>query len=179
MLYRFGGGLLAWGDVLLVPNSFVFDGRGWWRLDDSSYLSYVRDPTSDRVFGVLPSFTLDQPRYASVYTPNVPARDFSWQSQPIGLLPRRRAEIRSCSVVAQGAGSVAVSVTPTDGDVVQAQPNTVPVTLSGPTRVHLPMLVYATEFTVRIVSTGSSGGPAPVVYSVDLEVVEGSNIISQ
>lgn len=181
LTYRFGGQLYSWGDGIVVPNNFLFDGKAWWRFEDPSiatYYLYDKDPVNNIIYAAKPSFSDTDHIIAGAFDLTTPATNFSWQSQPINVNDRRRMRVRSCYITAQGSGTVTVTITPTDNTDPNTQPSAFTVSTTGPSRVKMGCNILATELVVRIVSDGGSN-PAPIVYQVDLEVEEASNMVVQ
>lgn len=179
--YRFAGQFASWGDLILCPNNFIYDTKSnsWWRIEDTStrlYYCWQIDPMNNIAYGLRPTFSDVSGVYAGGYDSGTPAVNFSWQSQPFNVYGRRRTLIRCAYITVQGSGTVTLTLTSDEGaGSAETQPNAYNVSTSGPTRVKLPCRVYGSEFTLRIVSDGGATA-APIVYTVDLEVEEASQL---
>lgn len=179
------GTFLGWGSWVLTPNNFLFDTtlNSWWRLEDTSVATYFiwqRDPVNNVVYGARPSFDNTNPVFSSGYDKSTPAVNFSWQSQSFNPDSRRRVVIRAVSIVAQGNGTVTVTLTPTDsGEATPVNPNAFTINTSGAVRQLANAQIAGTQFTLRIVSDGGSN-PAPIVYevSIDFEALSAPSMAS-
>lgn len=179
--YLFEGQFASWGDLILCPNNFVYDvkTKSWWRIEDPStrlYYCWQIDPWTNKAYGLRPTFTAASPIYAGGYDSGTPAVNFSWQSQPFNVYGRRRTLVRGVFLTAQGSGTVTITLSSNEANAVdETQPNAYAVSTTLPTRVRLPCRVYGSEFVMRIVSDGGSTA-APIIYTVDLEVEEASQL---
>lgn len=177
--YMFAGQFASWGDLILCPNNFVFDSKSssWWKIEDTNnvYYCWQIDPFNNVAYGLKATFSDVNGTFARGYDSGSPALNFSWQSQPFSVFDRRRCKIRAAYIRAQGSGTVTLTFTSNEGaGSVVSSPNAMTVSTTGPSSVKLPMNVFGTEFTMRIVSDG--GSAAPIVYEVALEVEEASNL---
>lgn len=182
--YLFEGQFASWGDLVLCPNNFVFDTKSnsWWRIEDTAtrlYYCWQVDPWTNKAYGLRPTFSDTSPVYAGSYDSNTPASNFSWQSQPFSVFGRRRTLIRNIFLTAQGSGTVTITFTSNEGaGSVISSPNVPTLSTLGPTRVKLPCNILGSDFVMRVVSDGGVGA-APIIYTVDLEVEEASQLDGQ
>lgn len=178
--HLYAGGFIAWGDLVICPNNFILDSNSgsWWRLQDptvGTFYSWDVDKYNNTLFGLSPTFSEASPTVAATFKTGTPAINFSWQSQPFTVSNRRRFRIRGVYLTAQGTGTVTITFTSDEGSQSQvSQPNVANISTTGPTRAKLPCDILGTELVMRIVSDGAAA--APIVYSIDLEVEESSNL---
>lgn len=175
--YRFAGQFQSWGNLVLCPNNFLLDTKtsAWWRIEDPAtrlYYCWQIDPMNNIAYGLRPTFSDTSGVYAGGFNSGTPAVNYSWQSQPFNVFDRRRTLIRGVYITAQGAGTITVTFSSDEGPTsVFTQPNAWNISTTGPTRVRLAAQVYGSEFVMRIVSDGGATA-APIVYTVDVEVLE-------
>lgn len=180
LTYLFKGGFASWGDWVLAPNNFLLDTitGGWWRIEDPNqykFFMWAKDPINNVMYGARPTFSSVDDSYAWAFDKTSPSLSFSWQSQPFHMATRRSSTIKQVTFVAQGAGSVTVSVA-TDGSI-DAAPNAVVTSGTSPKRYVVDCNIVGTEFTLRIFSAGSGGlVPAPIVYEVTLIYEDGASL---
>lgn len=177
--YLFKGSFTSWGNWILVPNNFVFDTmtESWWRIEDptvATYFLYQRDPINNVLYAGR-TFAKNElgSIYASGYDRATPATNFSWQSQPFGLLPRRNMSITQVYVRAQGAGTVTITFT-ADGSV-DANPAVLTFTTATPTILVSNCNITGTQVVMRIVSDGGASA-APVILEVNLVYNDGQEL---
>ena len=175
--YNFGGVFRAWGDLIVCPNNYVYDttSKSWWRLEDPSfalYGFYDREATSN-VLIATPATVPPSGRIASSYSQVNAAKNFSWNSQPFALAPRRLVQLREIIVTAQGPGTVTITFSSDSSPVVQ--PSVVNISSGTPTMIRSNISVQGTQFNMRIVADGGSN-PAPIVYSVEVPFYEISDL---
>jgi len=98
-----------------------------------------------------------------------PARSsYSWHSQPIVQGRNRITRVREVNIVAQGTGTITVTVEGVDGTSSAAN-----FTVNSPSRPRmytLPVNADAWDITVLIEASGSSGGEAPRLHRASLGV---------
>lgn len=98
-----------------------------------------------------------------------PARSsYSWHSQPIVQGRNRITRVREVNIVAQGTGTITVTVEGVDGTSSAAN-----FTVDSPSRPRmytLPVNADAWDITVLIEASGSSGGEAPRLHRASLGV---------
>lgn len=181
----FAGGFQYWAGGIYAPNNFVYLNGAWWRFEDPSvvqYYLYDIEPTNNRLYCAPPTFSDANGLLAHGYNQSTPANSYQWTSNPVSSLDRRVMRFRSVVVTSQGAGTIQISIIPSDGagtnpDTVPSQPNTISPSTAGAQRVKLGMSGFATEFQLQIIATGQGGGPAPVIYEVDIETEEHTELV--
>ncbi len=163
----------SWGgDWIVMTNNWLWDAGArnpaWWRMDDTSVYNgywWHRSFDGPTMYSVLPSFTNTSNAAITQWDRRTPATNFSWQSHPIPVSVNRVINVRELVLVAQGSGTVTVTLTALDG-TTQASAFTLTNT-SQPQRLRLTPAVKGYNIVVRIQSDGGSGA-APVVYSLQI-----------
>lgn len=170
LTYLFGGTFMSWGEMIMAPNSFVFDinTKAWWRIEDpadSVYFMWQRDPINNVMYGCLPSFTDAAPRYASGYDRLLPALSYSWQSQPWFAGLGRVSKYREGLLCATGDGTITVTLTSMDTGASTVK--VVTVNSTDPKYYRFTdITAEGTRFQLRIQASGSAA--APVVEELHL-----------
>ncbi len=162
----------AWGEWALCSNNWLYDtsGGGWWQLDNvATFMHYNRSFNSRYLYTAIPgSWSNTNNTVVYTYDRHTPATNFSWQSHPIPSSINRMTDVRDMVLVAQGSGTVTVTLTSFDGTT---HPETFPITnASQPQRLRPAVgRTYAKGYNVivQIVSDGVDTA-APVVHSLHL-----------
>ncbi|HXA31485.1 MAG TPA: hypothetical protein VNV87_04430 [Acidimicrobiales bacterium] len=163
--------LQEWGDWILATNGYLYDtnSSAWWRLDDpSTYVPqwYSRSFFAESMYAV-PMRINNTTKVGAVrrYNRLKPAHSFSWQGHPIPVSLERVIDVTQVVLLAQGAGTITVTLTNLDGT---SQTETFTITnASQPQRLRLATYAQGYNLVPSIVSTGSGGsGSAPIVHSV-------------
>ncbi len=172
----------SWGEWILATNNWLYDSTagGWWQLDDSSHLCmYFSSSFSNQfMFGAGGSYTQTNSQVMLVWDRSKAATNWSWQSHPIPASVDRLIEVRDMVLVAQGAGTVAVTLTAFDGST-QTENFTVTST-SQPQRLRPAQggtFIKGYNVVVRMVSDGVDTA-APIVYSLHLGTREAQQAVS-
>jgi hypothetical protein len=154
-----------------VGNGYLYDERvkSWWRLDnqDAWTPAFYAPTTTNKVWAAVTHFDLGQPVGANLYDMGNLRADFSWQSQPLQRTRRRELEFREIQVIAQGTGTITITLTGLGGATC-VETITVPSS-SRPESVVVPTSLRAHDVVVRIESLGEDYlYTAPRVYAVRL-----------
>lgn len=170
-LRRYKGRFHQWKDYILAPNNWLFDmtTQGWWRLEDTSvyeYGQFMPSMFNNVLFGARTTFSDASPVCISGWHPKEAASSYSWQSQTIPLTYSRRITLREVHLIAQGVGTIVVTLSgsATTNDI------TVTFTLPAEAATHPVLLrkrlAWEGEYiSVRFVSAHTSTGAAPVIHS--------------
>lgn len=170
LTYLFGGTFMSWGDMIMCPNSFVFDinTKGWWRIDDTAdsvYFMWQRDPINNVMYGCLPQFTDASPRYASGYDRLLPSLSYSWQSQPWFADIGRLSKYREGLLCVTGDGTITLTLTSMDTGTSTTK--VVTVNSTNPKYYRFTdITAEGTRFQLRIQASGVAA--APVVEELHL-----------
>lgn len=155
-----------WNDCVFVPNNWLYSTitKSWWRNGDNS--------DGGGFGGVFLSgknlYTVnDFGASYNVYDTSTPNTTFTWTSQPITPGNGRRVDVREIEIVAQAsaAGST-VRITLTDQAGATQFVTFALSATNQPMRLRQPISVQAYSVIVNILSTGTGGSSAPIVYSV-------------
>jgi hypothetical protein len=167
-----------WDDLVICSNNWILDTTtgAWWRLDNptgtTQYQRFAKSFQGSLMYCGVASYTSATASTAlAVYNRSIPATSYRWQSHPIPATQRTLVDVLDVILLARGAGTVTVSLVDTNNNVVSLTP----VTVSGsiPQRFHLPAGTQSYNMAVRIDSTATSTGPAPMVHSLALGYTEG------
>lgn len=106
------------GELVFLSNNFYFDAltRSYWQLEDPSVMQF-RWMTSFRqyIYGARTSYTNADPTLIRGYDIEDGADSYSWQSHPIWQSTERILEFREIELIAEGQGSVTVTMFALDG----------------------------------------------------------------
>jgi hypothetical protein len=172
------GQLSEWADWVVFPNNWLYDTQtdSWWNLNDRSiangrYDFYVRSFSARYMYAISAQPASASTGVVDVYDRLTPANTYTWKSQPIVLPGERLFDVREVHIVAQGNGTVAVTVS-ADGTTGASSSTTTfsPTSTTAPVKMrdNLSALGESTVI-VTIVSTGQAADvAAPVVYEVTL-----------
>jgi hypothetical protein len=178
----------AWNDWLLVSNSWLYDTvtQSWWRLDDPSNTAagtnagpgafqwYSRSWQDNLMY--CSTYTYKNSNFSTpifVYNRNTPASDFQYQCHPIPVTQVRMVDVRKIFLVAQGSGTVTISLIDERGNVKPYQPIT--VSQSTPQRFEFTVGVQGYNLALRLKSTGVGSGPAPLIHTIGIGYHEASH----
>lgn len=182
--YSLGQGLLEnqlvgfsatqWNNWIAMTNSWVYDtvAGGWWRLADPGFdpLYYGSAYNDAGLWAVARDFTLDTDTVIAYYDTTVPQGVFSWQSYPMPETVNQILDIREASIRAQGIGTVELIATARGNNH-----GSVTLTFDSLTQPDLQRgtmgLENASDVTITLLSTGTGGHPAPVIYSASIAYV--------
>ncbi len=167
----------AWGDWVVATHNYLFDimGGGWWRLEDPDLVDLVywsRGFNSKHLHGATNYFAQDAASIAHTWDRATPSTSWSWQSHPIPATIDRLTEVREMVLLAQGTGTVTVTLTgidPAGADTTRAEVFTVTHTAQ-PQRLRPAVggtFIKGYNVMARIQSDGGSAA-APVVYALHL-----------
>lgn len=169
-----------WDEFIAFPNNWIYDiGKSsWWRLDDPAEVVVWRTAKgfTNNLWGTSRRLATG-PNPASLYwwDKRVPASSYSWQSHPIPVTLERLVEIEEVVLLCQGQGTVTVTLTEAAGSTktVSFAINS----LTQPKKFKLNIGVNGYNIIARIVSTATSTGAAPMVYSLALGYNPGNLVI--
>lgn len=174
------GRIALWREWILFPNNWLYSYKtqAWWKIEDQSVVRILQWSTSinlPRIYGV--PATVVSGVVVSGFTATTPASTYQWESQPIPQTIDRTVEIRGAVLVAQGTGTIVVTLTATGGTT-----DTKTITLSG---TDLPQIyrwnTYATKGTevqVKFVADNGGSGPAPVIHEFRMDCVASNTVVS-
>ncbi len=157
--------LEVWGPWVMAPNNWLYNTitHSWWRVEDTSAAVI-------NWWGAAPTYTSASVPFVHLFDTHSPASNWSWQSHPIPASIERLTEVRDMVLVAQGSGTVTVTLTAFDGST-QAEVFTV-TNATQPQRLRPAQggtFIKGYNVVVRIqADSGSSDVPAPVVHSLHL-----------
>lgn len=166
-----------WGGWVLASNNWLYDpaAGGWWKIEDSSSVNIMHwsKSWSDQfMYGAAPKFSQTDTTCFYSWDRENAADSYSWQSHPIPASVDRLMEVREMVLVAQGSGTVTVTMTginPAGSDTTQAESFTVTHT-DQPQRLRPAVggtFIKGYNVMVRIQSDGGTTH-APVVYALHL-----------
>ena len=180
--------LESWGPWVMVSNNWLYNTilRSWWRIEDPSVATinwWAKSSDTRWMWGA----TATQPNTTTscvyVWDQVTPASSYSWQSHPIPASIDRLLEVREMVLVAQGSGTVTVTLTgidPAGADTTQAETFTVSHS-NQPQRIRPSVggtFIKGYNVIVRIQSTATSTGAAPVVYSLSLGTRQAQQVVN-
>lgn len=165
---------------VLAPNNWVFDTRtnAWFRLSDPSVRVFKDyNPSSGGYFWAHPGkITGDNQVVAQRFDPAVGAHQYSWRSQPLERTKNRSHDFREVQIVAQGVGTVTVTV---KGLGVTEGAATFTINSDRPVAQFAAVNVRGHDIELVITSTGAAGdsvATAPVVYRASLGYQTGAAV---
>lgn len=173
LLRRYKGRFTQWKDYILAPNNWLFDmaTKGWWRLEDPDdeyeYGFFQPSPFNNVLFGARTIFSDADPVCISGWNPKEAASSYSWQSQTLPLARSRRITLREIQLIAQGVGTITVTLT--GSETTADKTVTFPLPAAAATHPVLlrKMLAWEGEYlSIRVESAHSSTGAAPIVQSI-------------
>lgn len=160
----------AWGQFVYCTNNWVLDvdGGGWWLAEDRSvknFMHWTRGYNGRNMYGLPSGFTHGTGAvvvYAFDY--ESPALSYSWQGHPvIAGIQNRLLTVREIVLIAEGSGTVVITLTKLDG-TTQSETFTITNTTQ-PQRLRLTTACKCYSVIPRIVSDGGSS-PAPIVHKI-------------
>ena len=176
----------SWGDWICTTNGWVFDtaNGGWWKLTNPGFTPLYCRVRSDgtAMWTVANNFTSGAAPIIAQYNYATPGNAYTWQSYPLTQTKDRNISIQEVIVRAQGVGTVTLTFAGSGGTTAVTLPTPVNVNSAVPvsTRMNVGSASGQTfqthNVTVNIASTGTGGGPAPVVYSVSIGFLESAPI---
>lgn len=162
-----------WADWVLVSNNWLWDTQSgsWWRIEDPDsyrFLHWSRGFNSNWMYGAVAQVDSGASRvFAWAFKRNEAASSWSWKSHPMLLDDNDlEADVRQVVLMAQGAGTVTVTLANESGDV-----DTLTFTLTDatkPVRLRQDAHTHGQWVTVKIEAAHTSTGAAPIVYKVKL-----------
>jgi hypothetical protein len=171
----------SWGQWIVAPNNYLYDitTQGWWKLDNQTVpFSWYATSWDGNTLYAMPS-NVSGPNASTLptvyqFSRSVPAPSFSWRSYPIPKSVNRTIEIQEVAVRAQGNGTVVLNFTGTNGTSQNTNPFTLTLDAANQPQLIRADLApqQAQDVTVTIMSTGTAGGPAPVVYGFSVGFLE-------
>jgi hypothetical protein len=164
----FRGRVAYWRDWVIFPNNWCWDYRNdsWWRLDDpTSYQGFYfqQNIVNGEELYSAPAYVVTGGTAFTKYAYNTPATEYEWVSLPIPMGTDRRQACREVVVVATGIGSVAVTLTDTDGTTHTGTANF--TSSSVPQLVRLPFNARFHQMRLKLVVTATTT-VTPVVHEV-------------
>jgi hypothetical protein len=170
----------TYGDWVLISNNWLYDciTNSWWRFEDPSFVQLKYFGTTGfipTIYGLPCVIPAGEATAIYAYAVQTPRNSFSWKSYPILESVNRNLLIREVIVRAQGVGTVEITLQGIAGSTSVSSPTTLTFdTNSQPQLLRqvvggggVPTFVAA-DVTVQIVSTGTDGGPAPIIYQVEI-----------
>lgn len=166
--------LESWGPWVLVSNNWLYNTitHAWWRIEDPATVAinwWSKSFDARYMWGATPTYTLDTIPVVHLWDQFTPATNYSWQSHPIPATQNRLIEVRDIVVVAQGSGTVTVTLTAFDGTT---QAETFNVTnATQPQRLRPAQggtFIKGYNVVVRIQADSTTTAPAPVVHALHL-----------
>ena len=175
--------ICRWGDWIVTTNDYLFDTQtgGWWKLNPSATGQphlYVQPSTIGQVlYAAVPSISHTQTTVIDIYDRNLPSNTWTWTSYPMRLTQGskdRNYSVQEVVIRAQGAGTIAVTLTGTAGSSTALSPSNTATftTTTRPQMFELHAGVQAQDVTISITATGSGGGAAPILYSIAIGYME-------
>lgn len=167
--YRFQ----SWQDWVAVPNNWLYDTqlKSWWRLEDPSILQTQRYGLFRQfLYADLQTYTAASPLAVVGWNRDLKATSYSWQSHPIWATIDRITNVREITCRAIGTGTVAVTVTASNGST-----RTVTFTYSDNNVPHVKRSNFrltGSELVVSLVVTGTGGNDALTVEELQLGVAD-------
>jgi hypothetical protein len=165
-----------WGDWVAMTNGWVFDtlNGGWWQLTNPGFTPLYYGTTADGtgMWAVADSFLHASDPIIAKYDHSGPATLYTWKSYPLAQTKDRNLSIQEVILRAQGSGTVTITYEGVGGSGAVTQPVTFDITEgTQPQMIRSNVgtgtgTFQAQDITVAISSSGTSGGPAPIVYSV-------------
>jgi hypothetical protein len=171
------GQLSEWADWVCFPNNFLYDTEtdSWWNLNDVSavgrYDYYVRSFSARYMYALRATPATPSTGVIDVYDRQTPANTWTWVSQPIVIPGLRVIDVREVTLVAQGSGTVKVTIS-TDGTSGSTTDNVTfsPTVTTAPVKMRDNLSATGlSTIIVTITSTGlASDVAAPIVYQLDI-----------
>ncbi len=166
--------LESWQNWVLVSNNWLYDTQtnSWWQIEDQDVVNvrwWSKGSHTNLMYGAPISYA----PATAVYTwdKSQAALSWSWQSHPIPASIDRLVDVREMVLVAQGTGTVTVTMTGIDpGGADSTRSETFSITHTAQPQRLGPAVgrtfIKGYNVVVRIESSGAD--KAPVVYSVHL-----------
>jgi hypothetical protein len=176
--------LQRWGEWMLVSNDWLYDTNqgGWWKMSAPNgphlWYGYSNDGNTLWASLVTPNGT----RVVDGYQRSVPGGSYVWTSYPIPESIEHPLAIQKVVVRAQGKGTVTVTLKGRAGSSSVSTPTALNFdSLTQPQLLEVKVgngaePLIADDVTVQISSTGV-GGPAPIVYEVQIGWTESSSTL--
>lgn len=160
-----------WNQWVIISNNWVYDTAtsAWWRLDDPSVRTYAmmsRGWNDRYMFMAVNQYTGAANTAIYTYDRTIPATSYRWQSHPISVSTLRMIDVRKVGVVAQGTGTVKISLVDYGGNVLSQQ--TATLTQTVPQRFDMSTTARGYNIAVRVDAVGSGTNPAPLLYHLSL-----------
>lgn len=174
---EFDGKLDIAGEMLLVPNNWVYDTitQSWWRIEDPAeyqIFQWAASPQSSMFYGAPTDHDDGGPIYYR-FDRNELVGDYVWQSQYIPASLDRVLEIREIKLRAlspNGASEVTVTITDDDGhtrsETFYIESTTIPKLL----RIDTHFQGMGLKVTIEAMT---HDGIAPIIYDLQLGYQEG------
>ncbi len=165
-----------WAEWICGPKNWLYDipTKSWWRLDnadDFQMWNMQVNVYGTEMWGAVSKYTDITTPLAHGFHRNIAAVSYSWKSHPIAKTMDRQVNIRELVLVAQGPGTVTVTLQGRDNDT-RVEVFTVPVGGTNyPVTLRKNTQLFASHITVRIQSDGGAAA-APVVYELRLGLDE-------
>ncbi len=178
----------VWGPWVVMPNNWLYNTitRSWWRIEDTSVATmnwWSRSFDSRYMWAAAPSYTNATTPFVHLFDQHTLATNYSWQSHPIPASIDRLVEVRDLVLVAQGNGTVTVTLTGL-GDGTAPVSVTESFTIahaSQPQRLRPAQggtFIKSYNVTVQIVSDGVDTA-APVVHSLHLGTRDSQKVVAE
>ncbi len=178
--------IAEWDNWVLASNNWLYDiqGNGWWKIEDTSsveIMHWSKSWSGQFMYGAVPTFSQTNLNCFYSWDRHQCATSYSWQSHPIPATIDRLTEVREMVLVAQGSGTVTVTMTgidPAGVDTTQAETFTV-THASQPQRLRPSVggtFIKGYNVMARIESSGSD--KAPVVYALHLGTRQAQQVVN-
>lgn len=180
---KFSLGVL--GNLVFFPNNYVMDCNtgGFWRLDNYTHGHFTYYGTAsdgNTIYAAISTVTDGVDIVAYGYSRTTPATTFQWVSYPLPptVQPEYSVTIREIVVRAQGTGTITLTLTGVAGSTTGSPTAAETISSPGqPTRYIFDTgMIGAQDVYVTVLSTGSGGNPAPVIYSIDIAYEQESRL---
>lgn len=161
----------SWDNWIAMTNGWLYDmvGGGWWQLADPGFvpLYYGAAFAGTGMWCVAESYENETDPIIAFYSNAKPGTSYTWQSFPMPETINQILDVLEGSVRAQGIGTVEVTVTARDGTT-----SSTTLTYDSLTQPDLQRgklgLTNASDVTITLISTGTGGNPAPIIYSASI-----------
>lgn len=182
-----------WNPWVCVPNNYLLDTRteAWWRLDTAAATgvalnAYDVSNESDTLYAFPHKLHASNDVMWYTAKPDVLARSYSWQSQPIIESRARMMTVQEVHLVASPGSTTAATVTITltgiNNEGIAISPVNVVFTLGtnkNPQQHHKDVVVnfQATHIRVRVqADSNSDSAPAPKIHSLSLATADRARV---
>lgn len=158
-----------WYDWVLTSNNWLYDtvSESWWRIedpDDIQIMWWSGHPLGVGMFGAIPEFSNASPEHIYRWYRSTPSSSYSWQSHPIWESVEREIQVRQVVLIAQGTGTITVTLTGVSG----TQSKAFALSSNTPVMLRENFGLRSQNVQVRIESAHTSTGAAPIVNQLKI-----------